>query len=672
MKTRKILLLLIVLLSAAACITLTSCYEELTDVSVELLQIEGAEINDYSTEIVVDSGTYSINFKDTVTCVDRYEWKLYNEYGHEQSSKTAALMNDGYNSFIIKLFYQGTETKHVYTVNVFRNFYAEIRYYDANNELIYTEKAMTNSPYSVNMSNIPIKSGYDFIGWTNCAGNTVTSIIPTISYIRLYPKYLPKNYDFTLDVNGGEPLSSNAISVTFNQHYKLPVPTREGYDFVYWEDEHGNAYTDENGNSLNTWSYFFNPQLIAKWSAKSYNVTVDCDETCGSVTGSGEYEYGSQVTVTANANSDYTWLGWYDGDTMVSADAQYTFTMPSHDVSLSAKWDAYQFVVNQHDEGEAPRVIATLTAVSGQSVSVTRSQRNPVSTDRSVTLFVWQGWYEAGRLLTTENVYQTVMPNRNVTVAERWTKITIETDAATTTFALSHDCLTVGENLTVTATSENNAVNYIDWSKDGQHYAKGASFSLTATDANVTVYGTYTGYRLFFKETAPDNNISFAVRLNGNDFEYNANDGSYLGINVGDTVSVNVKCADLSVYGGGHMYLWKGWKKDGQLLTSEYEYTFTMPASSVTLEGDAVYCNWEYGCNVADIPLSQFSVPCGLQKYGEQATLIAPSVDGYQFVSWSVYVDNATTPSFLTDSLTLYLRFVPQNGRYVAEYRKIN
>ena len=116
---------MIVLLSAAACITLTSCYEELTDVSVELLQIEGAEINDYSTEIVVDSGTYSINFKDTVTCVDRYEWKLYNEYGHEQSSKTAALMNDGYNSFIIKLFYQGTETKHVYTVNVFRNFYTD-------------------------------------------------------------------------------------------------------------------------------------------------------------------------------------------------------------------------------------------------------------------------------------------------------------------------------------------------------------------------------------------------------------------------------------------------------------------------------------------------------------------------------------------------------------------
>lgn len=671
MKTKKLLLLFILFTLLAACVTLVSCYEEQTDKSAELLQIKGAEISNYSAEIIIDSQTSNVNFGEIVSCSDRYQWKLFYEGYAELSNKIAPITNNGDNYFVIKLYYKGAETKHVYTVNVFRNFLVEIRYYDANHNLFYSEEAMTNTPYRVNTPTVPLKDGYEFVGWADYTDKTVTSITPT-GYVSLYAKFRPKAYDFTLDVNGGEPLANSVIPVTFGQYYKLPVPAREGYDFVCWEDEHGDAYTDENGNSLRAWSYFFNPQLTARWSAKSYNVTVECDATYGSVTGGGSYQYGSQVTVTANAKGTYPWLGWYDGDTLVSEYIQYSFTMPSRDVSLSAKWGDYMFTVARQCEGETQQTVSAINYTAGTAVTATRSTRESIITDMSITLFVWQGWYEAGRLLTTENVYHTVMPNRSVTVTERWTKITIETNAATTTFTLSHDCPTVGEDLTVTAVSDNNIVNYINWSKDGQPYANGASFSLTATDANVTVSGTYTGYKLFFKETSPDNNISFTVKLNGNNFEYDVNNDSYLGINAGDTVRVNVKCADTSVYGGGHLYLWKGWKKDGQLLTTEYEYTFTMPASSVTLEGDAVYCYWEYGCNVADIPLSQFTIPYGLHKYGEQATLVAPDIYGYQFVNWSVYVDNAASPSFLTDNNTLYLSYVPQNGSYIAEYRKIN
>ena len=184
MNSRKLLLLFILLLLTAACLTLTSCYEEWTDVSAELLQIEGAEISDYSTEITVDNETYYINFGDKITCPDRYEWKLFDGYGYELTNKTAPIMDNGYNYFIVKLFYNGTATEHVYTVKVFRNYYAYIRYY-VNDDLLSSEEAMTNTLYNVSTTIVPSKNGYEFVCWTDYDGNTVTQLTPTHS-VRLY------------------------------------------------------------------------------------------------------------------------------------------------------------------------------------------------------------------------------------------------------------------------------------------------------------------------------------------------------------------------------------------------------------------------------------------------------------------------------------------------------
>lgn len=662
MNSRKLLLLFILLLLTAACLTLTSCYEEWTDVSAELLQIEGAEISDYSTEITVDNETYYINFGDKITCPDRYEWKLFDGYGYELTNKTAPIMDNGYNYFIVKLFYKGTATEHVYTVKVFRNYYAYIRYY-VNDDLLSSEEAMTNTLYNVSTTIVPSKNGYEFVCWTDYDGNTVTQLTPTHS-VRLYAKFRPKTYDFTLDVNGGDPLSDSVVPVTYDQNYKLPVPKREGYDFVCWQDEHGNAYTDNAGNSLRAYSYYFNPQLTAKWSAKSYDVTVDCDVRFGSVTGSGTYEFGSQVTVTASNGGSYPWAGWYDGDDLVSTDAEYTFTMPSHNVSLYAKWREYLFTVTRHDEGEQQETLSSKEYSAGDAVTATRSTREQIVTDRSVTLFVWQGWYEAGRLLTEENVYQTIMPNRNINVTERWTKLTFETESPQITLTLSDVNPAVGDELTVTATS--NGSNALAWYKDGTKLSDNLSVTIAVDDKNAEYCLSSDGYRL---NVAVSNysQLKFSIKLYGEDKEYVFNDDHSFFLQSGTVTTIIIKYEDMS-YDRGNILLWKGWKNEDQLLTTEYEYTFEMPAENVFLYG-----NVEYGIfSIGSLFPEKLSLPYGLYKYGEQVTLTAPNVNGYEFVGWQ-YIDNATAESIrLSENNTLIIFLIPQNGRYYAEYRKIN
>lgn len=52
----------------------------------------------------------------------------------------------------------------------------------------------------------------------------------------------------------------------------------------------------------------------------------------GTVTGNGKVKKGELVTVSAAANSGYTFVGWTENGKKVSADAKYTFTASANRV----------------------------------------------------------------------------------------------------------------------------------------------------------------------------------------------------------------------------------------------------------------------------------------------------------------------------------------------------
>ena len=62
---------------------------------------------------------------------------------------------------------------------------------------------------------------------------------------------------------------------------------------------------------------------------KEYTVTVSAGAG-GTVSGGGKVLDGSSCTVTARANSGYSFDGWYEGSSKVSSSASYTFTVSSN------------------------------------------------------------------------------------------------------------------------------------------------------------------------------------------------------------------------------------------------------------------------------------------------------------------------------------------------------
>lgn len=70
----------------------------------------------------------------------------------------------------------------------------------------------------------------------------------------------------------------------------------------------------------------------------NYTVNLECKNSSeGSVSGGGSYESGTSVTLEAFVNKGYDFLGWYEGDKLISKKEYYNFTLEK-DVLYTAKF----------------------------------------------------------------------------------------------------------------------------------------------------------------------------------------------------------------------------------------------------------------------------------------------------------------------------------------------
>ncbi len=95
----------------------------------------------------------------------------------------------------------------------------------------------------------PTKVGYNFRGWNNSDSNSklVDQIFTmNLSNVTLTAIWEAKTYQLTYNVNGGNALSSNTKTLTYDASYgTLATPSRAGYRFLGW-------YTAASGGTLVT------------------------------------------------------------------------------------------------------------------------------------------------------------------------------------------------------------------------------------------------------------------------------------------------------------------------------------------------------------------------------------------------------------------------------------
>ncbi len=137
----------------------------------------------------------------------------------------------------------------------------------------------------------------------------------------------------------------------------LVATANTGYTFSNWTKNgsvvSNNATYSFTVNEANAGAY------VANFTLNSYEVTAMANPAAGgTVTGAGSYNYGTTATLTAIANTGYTFTGWKNGNTVVSTNATYSFTV-TEAATLVAN-----FTLNSYD------VTVTANPVEGGTVTI--------------------------------------------------------------------------------------------------------------------------------------------------------------------------------------------------------------------------------------------------------------------------------------------------------------
>ena len=162
--------------------------------------------------------------------------------------------------------------------------------------------------------------------------------------------------------------SGSAVSSMMNGNnitYTVQCRTNGAGSTVFNNSAGFHGYLRADGTNTGYW-------IDRMWKASSSAVpkyTLDVQGGTGieSVTGGGDYPYGSQVTIGATVKPGYHWKGWTGSYN--TADKDYSFTMPNGNVSMHAEAEANAYTVAFHpnDGGEVTHLDSITTQYDKQT-----------------------------------------------------------------------------------------------------------------------------------------------------------------------------------------------------------------------------------------------------------------------------------------------------------------
>ena len=199
--------------------------------------------------------------------------------------------------------------------------------------------------------------GFKFVEWTE-DGVSIGSDNPlefVVNANRAFVAHFRQEYTVTVSVTPeeGGTAAGGGVYVYGTEATVVATPA-DCYDFDGWFV--GDILVSEDAEY--TFTVTEDVDLVAKFTLKTFEVTVTAEpEEGGVVSGGGTYDCGSEVTVVATPADCYDFDGWFVGETLVSEDAEYTFTAEA-DVDLVAVFTLKTFEVTVTAEPEEGGVVS--------------------------------------------------------------------------------------------------------------------------------------------------------------------------------------------------------------------------------------------------------------------------------------------------------------------------
>ena len=220
---------------------------------------------------------------------------------------------------------------------------------------------------------------YTFDKWSP----DLVEVTSNATYTATYKSTLTKA-KVTFDLNGGTSPSYveyKYMDSIIAENFFFDV-TKQDYNFRGWS-YNGDKIFDNKGNKLSDIAISETMIFIALFDQMAELSIEKSIDDAGEVLGAGVYDYGSDVTIKAIANTGYSFDGWYNDDCCLTTSTSYTFNMPNHDINYVAKFsdlsnknngDTFLFGSYPQTKVSDETVISELTSLIGELPSSSDSQ----------------------------------------------------------------------------------------------------------------------------------------------------------------------------------------------------------------------------------------------------------------------------------------------------------
>lgn len=400
------------------------------------------------------------------------------------------------------------------------------------------------------------EEGYHFVNWTDENGMFVSADNP-YTFTVAGDTYLVANFALNLyyvevdvEPNATYGYVEGFIPGGYYLHGHqciLHAVANPGYSFSYWTKDGVVVSYDEDYRFVVT----ANTLMVAHFSRNTYYITASINPVgAGTLTGTGSYNYGANCTLTATANSGYTFVNWTKQGEVVSTNATYSFTV-EEDGHYTANFSANTYTITV---AANPAEAAYVFIQNGQNGEFTYGQSCTLRVATPNPGYSFVNWTKNGVVVSTEPTYTfTVTGNAHYVAnfdVETFTITAAATPSIGGTVSGAGE-FNYGESCTLTATPRN-GYSFLRWMKNGVTVSTEPTYTF-----NVIADGHYVAQ---FATRTVHIDASISIREEGGVI-YGAGD-----YEEGETVTMNIIPAE--------GYVFVEWLEDGKPLTTEQQFSF--------------------------------------------------------------------------------------------------
>jgi gamma-glutamylcyclotransferase (GGCT)/AIG2-like uncharacterized protein YtfP len=412
---------------------------------------------------------------------------------------------------------------------------------------------------------------------------------------------------------------------TFNygESCTVTATANSGYTFDNWTKNGSVVSTNANYSFTVTGGGTY----VANFSLNTYTISASANPTeGGTISGGGTYNHGETCTLTASANSGYTFINWTENGSVVSNSANYSFIV-NDDHTLVANFTVNQpqqyIVTVTADPSEGGTVSGGGTFNQGESCTVTATANSG---------FTFDNWTENGSVVSYSADYtfivnddHTLVANFTVNQPQQYI-VTVTANPSDGGIVSGGGTFNQGESCTVTATA-NSGFTFDSWTENGSVVSNSANYSFIVNDDHTLVANFTTNQPQQYTITASADPIEGGTVYGSGNYDQGA------------------VCTLTALPNTGFQFV--NWTKDGNVIASSNTFSFNVTESTTYVAHFSII---KFTITVSANPVEGGVVTGGsVYDYGSLATVtVTPNVN-YFFVNWTENgqdVSNEMTYSF--------------------------